>query len=46
MKNKITQVFSVVSKFDRRHIQLAYLVLALVGYVVFRSPYDGGTGPI
>lgn len=46
MKNKITQVYLVVSKFDRRHIQLAYLVLALAGYIVLRSPYDGGTGPI
>ena len=46
MKNKITQIFSVVSKFDRRHIQLAYFVLVLAGYIVMRSPYDGGTGPI
>jgi hypothetical protein len=27
------------------HIQVAYFVLALAGYVVLRAPSDGGTGP-
>lgn len=45
MKTKLAQLVSFVSKFDLRHIQFAYFVLALAGYIVLRAPSDGGTGP-
>jgi hypothetical protein len=45
MKIKLTQLIFFISKLDRRHIQFAYFVLALAGYVVLRAPSDGGTGP-
>ena len=46
MKTKFAQLVSFVSKLDRRHIQLAYFVLAVIGYVVLRAPSDGSIGPI
>jgi len=45
MKTKLAQLVSLVSKFGPRHIQTAYFVLALAGYIILRSPSDGGTGP-
>lgn len=44
MKNKIAQIQVWVSNIDRRYIQLAYLALALAGYIA-HSPSDGGGGP-
>ena len=45
MKIKLAQFVSFVNKFNYRHIQMAYFVMALAGYVILRSPSDGGTGP-
>jgi hypothetical protein len=44
MKNTIAQLQLLVAKIDRRHIQFAYLALALAG-AIMRSPVDGGGGP-
>jgi hypothetical protein len=45
MKTKLARLISFVGKFDLRYIQFAYFILALAGYVILRSPSDGGTGP-
>jgi len=44
MNNKLAQLAYFISKIDQRHIQLAYFVFMLVGFVIC-SPSDGGTGP-
>ena len=46
MKNKFAQLVYFVNKLDRRHIQMAYLVLMLAGFLIAQSPSDGGGGPI
>lgn len=46
MNNKFAQLISIVSKIDRRHIQLAYFAVALAGFVILGSPSDGGGGGI
>ena len=46
MKNQIAQFINIVNKLDRRHIQLAYFVLMLAGFLLARTPSDGGGGPI
>lgn len=45
MKNKLDQLQILVSKIDRRYIQLAYLAFVLIGFVYVNSPVDGGGGP-
>ena len=45
MNNKLAQLAYFVSKIDQRHIQLAYFVFMLIGFMVIKSPSDGGTGP-
>jgi len=46
MKNKLTQLIYLATKIDRRHIQYAYFVLLLTGFLIARAPVDGGGGPI
>lgn len=46
MNNKLAQLVSIISKIDRRYIQLAYFVVALTGAVILRAPSDGGGGGI
>lgn len=45
MKNKFAQMFTLINKIDRSHIQLAYFVFMMVGFLITQSPSDGGTGP-
>jgi len=45
MKNKLAQLHFLVTKIDRQHIQLAYFVFMLVGFVFTQAPSDGGGGP-
>lgn len=45
MKNKLAQLQVLVSKIDRRYIQLAYFAFMLIGFIVVNSPSDGGGGP-
>lgn len=45
MQTKLAQLISLTNKIDRRHIQFAYFVLMLAGFLVTRVPSDGGTGP-
>jgi len=43
MKTKITQLFLTAQKIDRRHIQLAFALVALVLLVIGAgAPDDGG----
>ena len=46
MKNKFTQLVYLANKIDRRHIQFAYFVLLLAGFLFAPCPVDGGGGPI
>jgi hypothetical protein len=47
MKNKLAQLYILVSKIDRRHIQLAYFAFVLAGLALLpQAPTDGGGGPI
>ena len=46
MKTKLAQFVSYITKFDRRHFQIAYFVLMLAASVILRSPSDGGGGPV
>jgi hypothetical protein len=46
MNNKFAQLVSIVSKLDRRYVQLAYFAIALAGVVILRAPLDGGGGGI
>ena len=45
MKNQFAQLHFLVTKIDRQHIQLAYFVFMLAGFVLLQSPSDGGGGP-
>jgi len=45
MKNKLTQLYILVSRIDRRHMQLAYFTFVLLASAVMQSPADGGGGP-
>ncbi len=45
MRNKLPQLFTLVSKFDRNTLQLAYFAFVLVAFVFTQSPTDGGVGP-
>lgn len=44
MKNTIAQIQIVVSRIDRRYLQVAYFALALAA-TIMRAPTDGGGGP-
>lgn len=44
MKNTIVQFQLLVSRIDRRYIQIAYFALALA-VSIMRAPTDGGGGP-
>lgn len=44
MKNTIAQLQLLVVRIDRRHVQLAFLALALAGAIMCK-PVDGGGGP-
>ena len=44
MKNTITQIQLLVSRIDRRYLQIAYFALALAASIM-RAPTDGGGGP-
>lgn len=46
MNNKFAQIMFIVSKLDRRFLQLAYFAVALAGVVLLRAPLDGGGGGI
>jgi hypothetical protein len=46
MKNTISQFIYFINKLDRRHIQFAYFVLVLAGFLFAQAPADGGGGPI
>ena len=46
MNNKFAQIMFIVSKLDRRYIQLAHFAIALAGVVLLRAPLDGGGGGI
>jgi hypothetical protein len=46
MKTKLAQLISFTNKIDRSHIQIAYFLLVLVGFIFTQSPSDGGTGPV
>ena len=43
MKNSIAQIQLLVSRIDRRHLQLAFFALAL--FLKTMAPSDGGGGP-
>jgi len=45
MKNTFSRIQFLASKIDRRHIQFAYFVLMLAGFIVTKAPSDGGGGP-
>lgn len=44
MKNTIAQLQVLVSRIDRRFLQVAYLAVVLAA-VIMKSPSDGGVGP-
>lgn len=44
MKNTFTQLQLLVSRIDRRYLQIAYFALALAASIM-RAPTDGGGGP-
>jgi hypothetical protein len=47
MKNTITQMQLLVSRIDRRYLQVAYFALALAATILRAptAPTDGGGGP-
>ena len=45
MKNQFAQIVSLVTKFDHRYLQIAYIAAAVLAAVVLKTPSDGGTGP-
>ena len=45
MKTKLAQIAYFANKIEIQHKQLVYFVLLLAGYIILRSPSDGGTGP-
>ena len=46
MKSQFAKLFAFTQKFDRRHIQVAFALLALVLFVLGAgAPEDGGAMP-
>jgi len=44
MKNKLAQLYVLTANIDRRHLQLAYFLFMLLGFVFIQSPADGSGG--
>ncbi len=42
MKNKLAQLYVLVSNIDHRYIQLGYFAFMLAGFFFMPSPSDGG----
>lgn len=40
-----SQLMSLINKIDRRHLQIAYLIVMLAGAVLLKGPSDGSIGP-
>ena len=46
MKTKLAQFVLLINKLDPRQLRVAYFALMVGMAVLWKSPYDGGGGPI
>jgi len=44
MNTKLAQLSIILSKIDRRYLQVAYFAIMLAGLVFAKAPADGGGG--